>query len=112
MTDLKPENILIHSDGHIRMADFGLSKQSELPPQIQIVERKEKKSLFGKSKTTMDVSVGEVLRTNSLVGSVHYLAPEVLISSANEGYNVMADWWAFGVLLYDMLVCYSNNFFQ
>ena len=103
MKGLKPENILIHADGHIRMADFGLSKQSDGPIQINIVERKEKK-LFGKSKTTVDVQIGEVLRTNSLVGSVHYLAPEVLINPPNEGYNVMADWWAFGVLLYDMFV--------
>ena len=44
---------------------------------------------------------GEVLRTNSLVGSVHYLAPEVV---SGESYDAMADWWAFGVLLYDMFV--------
>lgn len=25
--DLKPENVLIDIDGHIRLADFGLSKQ-------------------------------------------------------------------------------------
>ena len=24
--DLKPENVLIHFDGHIKLADFGLSK--------------------------------------------------------------------------------------
>ena len=44
---------------------------------------------------------GEVLRTSSLVGSVHYLAPEVV---SGDSYDVMADWWAFGVLLYDMFV--------
>ena len=26
--DLKPENILIYSDGHIKLADFGLSKDN------------------------------------------------------------------------------------
>ena len=48
------------------------------------------------------LSQGEVIRTSSLVGSVHYLAPEVL--SVNGSYDVMADWWSFGVLLYDMVV--------
>lgn len=47
-----------------------------------------------------------MIRTDSLVGSVHYLAPEVLSMGS---YDVMADWWSYGVLLYDMFVC---NFFD
>lgn len=27
--DMKPENILISKDGHVKMADFGLSKENK-----------------------------------------------------------------------------------
>ena len=49
--DLKPENILLDSDGHIRLADFGLAKQ-------------------GKE--------GQDLKAQSFCGSPAYLAPEML----------------------------------
>lgn len=48
--DLKPENILIDSKGHLRIADFGLAKQSD-------------KDNF---------------RAQSFCGSPAYLAPEML----------------------------------
>lgn len=47
--DLKPENILIDSDGHVRLADFGLSK------------------VVGRSVTY------------SFCGSAEYIAPEMLL---------------------------------
>jgi len=98
--DLKPENILIHTDGHIRVADFGLSKQADTIPEMKVKQGGGSFLKTTKSRSLLDFRQGSVIRTNSLVGSVHYLAPEVL--SIRGSYNVMADWWAFGILLYDM----------
>jgi serum/glucocorticoid-regulated kinase 2 len=48
--DLKPENILIHTDGHIKLADFGLAKEG----------------------------IGENDLAMSFCGSPAYLSPEML----------------------------------
>eukprot|EP00829_Urostomides_striatus_P015531 TRINITY_DN4899_c0_g1_i1.p1 TRINITY_DN4899_c0_g1~~TRINITY_DN4899_c0_g1_i1.p1 ORF type:complete len:243 (+),score=61.11 TRINITY_DN4899_c0_g1_i1:56-784(+) len=68
--DLKPENVLIDLDGHVKLTDFGLSKE--------LVEGK----------------------TNTFCGTDEYLAPEIIL---NEPYNESVDWWALGVLLFEML---------
>lgn len=71
--DLKPENILLDSNGHIALTDFGLSKDSE------------------------DAEEG---KTYSFCGTVEYMAPEVV---NRKGHDMIADWWSFGVLMYEML---------
>ena len=71
--DLKPENILLDNDGHVKLTDFGLAKIQD--------PNSEK-------------------RTNSLVGSIDYMAPEIVEA---KGHGKTADWWSVGVLMYEML---------
>ncbi|XP_041051529.1 ribosomal protein S6 kinase alpha-6 isoform X2 [Carcharodon carcharias] len=70
--DLKPENILLDEGGHIKLTDFGLSKES----------------------------VDQEKKAYSFCGTVEYMAPEVV---NRRGHTQSADWWSFGVLMFEML---------
>lgn len=72
--DLKPENILIDSWGHVKLCDFGLSKQYKIDEPVQ--------------------------RTGTFCGTFEYMAPEMF---GKQPYDCNVDWWALGILLYDLL---------
>ncbi|KAJ0408178.1 hypothetical protein ATCC90586_006488 [Pythium insidiosum] len=71
--DLKPENILFDAQGHVLLADFGLAKEG-----------------------ITDGAEG----TNSMCGTPEYLPPEIL---DRTGHGTAVDWWALGMVLYEML---------
>uniref|UniRef100_A0A8D2BGC1 non-specific serine/threonine protein kinase n=1 Tax=Sus scrofa TaxID=9823 RepID=A0A8D2BGC1_PIG len=70
--DLKPENILLDEEGHIKVTDFGLSKEA----------------------------IDHDKRAYSFCGTIEYMAPEVV---NRRGHTQSADWWSFGVLMFEML---------
>uniref|UniRef100_H3A9Q1 non-specific serine/threonine protein kinase n=1 Tax=Latimeria chalumnae TaxID=7897 RepID=H3A9Q1_LATCH len=64
--------ILLDEDGHIKLTDFGLSKES----------------------------IDHERKAYSFCGTVEYMAPEVV---NRRGHTQSADWWSFGVLMFEML---------
>jgi serine/threonine protein kinase len=65
--------VLLDGKGHVRLTDFGLSKE-------------------GISNNTSGA--------NSFCGTPEYLAPEIL---NRQGHGRAVDWWSLGALLYEML---------
>uniref|UniRef100_A0A1A9WI21 non-specific serine/threonine protein kinase n=1 Tax=Glossina brevipalpis TaxID=37001 RepID=A0A1A9WI21_9MUSC len=73
--DIKLENILLDGQGHIVLADFGLSK------------------IFASESDH---------RAHSFCGTLEYMAPE-MIRSGPGGHDLAVDWWSVGVLAYELV---------
>lgn len=75
--DLKCENLLLDGLGHVRLIDFGVSKQGK-----------------GKGKRTT---------AKEQCGTKGYMAPEIHhVVETLEAYSYEADWFSYGVVVYEL----------
>nr|AML76642.1 putative LOV domain-containing protein [Bacopa caroliniana] len=96
--DLKPENILLQKDGHIVLTDFDLSFKTACKPQV--IKHPPLKNRRSRSQPPPIFYAEPNTQSNSFVGTEEYIAPEIITGGSHSS---AIDWWALGILLYEML---------
>jgi len=71
--DIKPQNVMILEDGKVKITDFGIA---------------------------MALNSQDLTQTNSVMGSVHYLAPEQARGGAS---TIKCDIYSLGILMFELL---------
>jgi serine/threonine protein kinase len=85
--DLKPSNLIFHSQSHINLIDFGLSKRlSNLSPSMDIIFRRE---------GTLQYQPPECFLHHQTLNQFNQTINKITISQK-------VDIWAFGCILYQM----------
>ncbi|KAF2077160.1 hypothetical protein CYY_001545 [Polysphondylium violaceum] len=106
--DLKPSNFVLDKYGHLKLIDFGLSKEGFISrnskyhttwKNLREVDTPQSHNIFAKLKGR-----NQPIKKNisySKVGSPEYMAPEML---EGKGYDLTYDFWSLGCVFFEMYV--------
>jgi serine/threonine protein kinase len=85
---MQPENVLLDAAGHVRLADFGLSRYAG------VSSGGDDDTAFRAGNPAQDDI------SHSFCGTEKYMAPELLLRT---GHSAAVDWWSLGVLASEMM---------
>ena len=86
--DLKPANVMLGPDGTVKVLDFGLARASE-------------QHADSTDLTESPTLTAQMTQAGVILGTAAYMSPE---QARGEVVDKRSDIWAFGVVLYEMLV--------
>jgi len=81
--DFKLNNILLNESGHAVLCDFSSSKV-----------------LYDAGELDARRNIVDINKSFTITGSLHIMAPEM---AAETGHNFSVDWWALGVVVFEMI---------
>ena len=114
--DMKPENILIGADGHLKIADFGVS-YIQNSNSIDEGPKTFVGMLCSRSESCdTNITILTEQTTTTISGTEVYMAPEIIneaiklqraagkqVRKARSSYGCRVDWWSFGIVFYEII---------
>ncbi len=97
--DLKPQNIKLTGEGKVKVLDFGLAKAMDPASSASLAAGDLARSPTLLNSPTLTAAGGTQLGV--ILGTAAYMAPE---QARGGAVDKRADIWAFGVVLYELLV--------
>jgi len=102
--DLKPDNFMVDQRGHLKLIDFGLSKDGHSVKYEGTISLKFNKPENQRQNQTSPAPGSRYRyrsgrKLYSVVGSPEYMAIEVL---EEIGYNHTVDYWSLGVIMFEL----------
>lgn len=108
--DVKPSNVLVHEDGTCKLSDFGLCQPLKRSPPLTrgADETRAEEDALSEDSSQSSSPITSPSTRRALLGTMAYMAPEVLSNDPNVPRSASAgDVWSLGLTIFECVVGHS-----
>lgn len=99
--DIKTSNCVLDHNGRLKLCDFGSARGLSPPSRPATASLSSPAADSNNLSMSIDRPASSSSRAYTIIGTPHAMAPEMV--AADAGYDCSVDFWALGVLLYELL---------